>query len=224
MSDEGSIIHATLEDMRATWTVAERARIVEQLRFLADARKDYCHSCPQSADAYHTMDAMALAVHEEHAAASWLADIIEGTNTGQGWLPSWRWLEWKELREGDRTSNETPASVGSTPPRSNERGAVETIEAVRRLFNIMSHIDYDGQVSMGFMATFDQHLDAMLEEATGNDNREVVVCDTASANPSVVGEDLGHMLVQFPGIDLTTVRLIPRGDDSVRIEARRGDR
>jgi hypothetical protein len=43
--------------------------------------------------------------------------------------------------------------------------ATSTIEAVRRLFNHLANGDYDGQVSMGFAATFDQHLDAMLEEA-----------------------------------------------------------
>lgn len=50
------------------------------------------------------------------------------------------------------------------------RGDVATIEAVRGMFNQMVNGgDWDGQVSSGFSATFDQHLDAILEEATSNE-------------------------------------------------------
>lgn len=70
---------------------------VKRLRFLAEARKDYCHHCPEHQGDMHTMGPLALAVHEEHASASWLADILEGTNDAKGWLPSWRWAEWEAL-------------------------------------------------------------------------------------------------------------------------------
>jgi hypothetical protein len=76
----------------------DQQKIVAQLRFLAAARRDYCHSCPQTATDFHKMDAMALAVHEEHESASWLASIIEGSNDARGWLPSWRWSEWEDKR------------------------------------------------------------------------------------------------------------------------------
>lgn len=139
------------------------SKAVEQLRFLADARKAYCHRCPANQEEAQGLSWQDLAVHEEHATAAWLAEILEGGNDGKGWLPSPLWSDWEALRRG--TSNATAPAVGSSPARSNERGAAETIEAVRRLFNHLANGDYDGQVSMGFAATFDQHLDGILEEA-----------------------------------------------------------
>lgn len=75
-----------------------RAKIVADLRFLAAARKDYCQRCPEHQGDMHEMGPTALAVHEDHSAAAWLADILEGTNDAKGWLPSWRWDDWEWRR------------------------------------------------------------------------------------------------------------------------------
>lgn len=72
----------------------EREVVVEALRFLAAARKEYCHRCPEHQGDMAAMSVTDLAVHEEHATADWLADIIAGSNDAKGWLPSWRWDEW----------------------------------------------------------------------------------------------------------------------------------
>lgn len=77
---------------------AIRRAVAEELRQLGEWRREYCRSCPQTAADYHAMDPMALSVHEEHATAAWLADIVEGKNDAMGWLPSWRWDDWTKLR------------------------------------------------------------------------------------------------------------------------------
>lgn len=70
-----------------------RQLLAAELRRLGEYRRDYCR-CPKTAPDYYQMDPMALAVHEEHATAEWLADIVEGVNDGRGWMPSWRWGDW----------------------------------------------------------------------------------------------------------------------------------
>lgn len=70
-----------------------RQRLAAELRNLGAWRREYCR-CPKTAPDYHDMAPLTLAVHEEHTAAEWLADIIEGVNDGRGWLPSWRWDDW----------------------------------------------------------------------------------------------------------------------------------
>ena len=85
---------------------AIRRQVAEDLRWLAVARKDYCRRCPETQGDMHDMGPLALAVHEEHATASWLADIIEGKNDAMGWLPSWRWDEW-QARAREIGSKET---------------------------------------------------------------------------------------------------------------------
>jgi hypothetical protein len=75
-----------------------RAEVVAELRLLAAARKDYCHRCPEHQGDMAAMSPTDLGVHDNHATAEWLADIIEGTNAGHGWLPSWRWDEWPNTR------------------------------------------------------------------------------------------------------------------------------
>lgn len=74
----------------------DRARIVADLRFLATTRAEYCHRCPESQSDMAEMSQADLALHTEHSTAAWLADIIDGQNSGSGWLPSWRWDEWAE--------------------------------------------------------------------------------------------------------------------------------
>jgi hypothetical protein len=83
--------------------VEGRAKAIADLRFLAEARKEYCQKCPESQDEMRDMEVTALAVHEEHATATWLADILEGTNTAQGWLPSRRWDEWPGTHKEETT-------------------------------------------------------------------------------------------------------------------------
>lgn len=83
---------------------AIRRQVAEELRQLGEWRREYCHACPQSQGDYHAMDPMALAVHEEHETARWLADIVEGKNDAMGWLPSWRWGEWTALRGSKEAS------------------------------------------------------------------------------------------------------------------------
>lgn len=54
------------------------------------------------------------------------------------------------------------------------------------------------------------------------DRRPVAALTTASDNPSVIGEDLAHLLVENPDIELTTIRLIPNNDGTVGIAGRIG--
>jgi hypothetical protein len=102
----------------------ERTALVADLRFLAASRAEYCRSCPKSQADMHAMSVPELAVHEEHKAAEWLANIIENDTGAPGWLPSWRWGEWEARRRGN--SNGTPASVGSSPARS-KLAAIEAL-------------------------------------------------------------------------------------------------
>lgn len=81
-----------------------RQQIAAELRKLGEYRREYCHSCPQTAADYHAMDPIALAVHEEHTTAGWLADIVEGTNDAKGWLPSWRWDDWATFTGSKETA------------------------------------------------------------------------------------------------------------------------
>lgn len=72
-----------------------RAKIVSDLRYLAEARKDYCGRCPEHQGDMMQMTPTEMGVHDGHATAAWLADIVEGSNDAKGWLPSWRWDEWE---------------------------------------------------------------------------------------------------------------------------------
>jgi len=77
----------------------EYAEAVADLRLLAAARKEYCQHCPESLGDMAAMHPSSLAVHMNHETAEWLADILEGTNSGHGWLPSWRWEQWSGTRD-----------------------------------------------------------------------------------------------------------------------------
>lgn len=77
---------------------AIRRQVATELRQLGAWRREYCHACPKDAGDYHQLKPMELAIHEEHATADWLADIVEGKNDAMGWLPSWRWDDWTKLR------------------------------------------------------------------------------------------------------------------------------
>ena len=78
--------------------MSDRARVVADLRFLAKGRAAYCFRCPQTATEMQGMSPSEIAVHAEHEAAEWLANILAGSNDGKGWLPSWLWDAW-EARE-----------------------------------------------------------------------------------------------------------------------------
>ena len=67
------------------------------IRWLAEARGQY--SPPEGSDAEKY-------IKRELETAHHLADILDGTNEGWGWLPSWRWEEFSSLfakfREGQQ--------------------------------------------------------------------------------------------------------------------------
>ncbi len=72
----------------------ERARVIAELRWLADARKEYeTDTFPQIAREVQT--------------ARQLADILERKTPvsdggqGFGWIPSWRWNEWDDMAAHD---------------------------------------------------------------------------------------------------------------------------
>jgi hypothetical protein len=89
------MVEAAVEIMEREGVEDTRAAIISDLRWLAEARKEYCQRCPEHQGDMHDMGPTALAVHDDHDAAERLADIIEGTNEAKGWLPSWRWDEWR---------------------------------------------------------------------------------------------------------------------------------
>lgn len=76
----------------------ERARTIQILRFLAASRKEYFRAdrdLPYSE--WSTNDQV---IHAQFTTADLLADILEGKDDAQGWLPSWRWDEYTELVNG----------------------------------------------------------------------------------------------------------------------------
>ena len=74
---------------------AIRRQVADELRWLAAGRKQYCHRCPESQNEMRDMSPTDLGVHDGHATADWLADIVERKNDAKGWLPSWLWDEWE---------------------------------------------------------------------------------------------------------------------------------
>ena len=54
------------------------------------------------------------------------------------------------------------------------------------------------------------------------DRRPVAATTTSSDNPSVIGEDLMHLLLEHPDIELASIRLIPNNDGTVGIAGRIG--
>lgn len=89
------LVEAAARRVQADPPVDVRAQIVADLRYLATARKDYCNRCPEHQGDMMQMTPTEVGVHDGHATASWLADIIAGANDAKGWLPSWRWDEWE---------------------------------------------------------------------------------------------------------------------------------
>lgn len=54
------------------------------------------------------------------------------------------------------------------------------------------------------------------------DRRPVAATTTASDHPDVIGEDLAHLLLEHPELDLASIRLLPRKDGTVGIAGRIG--
>lgn len=75
-----STSETTRESFREFCVIYDRgvAHAVSQMRRLADARADYSGE----------------EIEFQVATVRNVADIIEGTNDGAGWLPSWRWAEF----------------------------------------------------------------------------------------------------------------------------------
>lgn len=74
----------------------ERARAVADIRWLAASRARYCHIDHDDAGAWHRAIEPERWVHTEHTAAEHVADMLEGSNDGFGWNPSWVWDDWAE--------------------------------------------------------------------------------------------------------------------------------
>lgn len=77
-----------------------RSHLLTELRWLAAARAEYCHIDHTDVRAYLDASDMEQHIHQEHAVVEGVADILDGTNDGMGWLPSWRWDDWEALRSG----------------------------------------------------------------------------------------------------------------------------
>lgn len=68
--------------------------VIRLIRFLAAGRKQYFHG---DLDHFHEMTPMDKAIFEEYTTAEHIADILEGKNDAQGWLPSWLWDEFEKM-------------------------------------------------------------------------------------------------------------------------------
>lgn len=71
---------------------------VEKLRWLADARAEYVSGPFETVNGYFALPDAERAIAREVLAARQLADILEGVNDGCGWLPSWKWDDWEEIK------------------------------------------------------------------------------------------------------------------------------
>jgi hypothetical protein len=100
----------------------------------------------------------------------------------------------------------------------------QDVPTVRRMLDEMGRPTYRQQAAAEH-ALADQ-IEALT--AVDEDTRPQVGVQTVNDHPAIVGEDLGYLLSEHPGIDLTSVRLTPVPDDeqgaAVRIEARIGER
>lgn len=80
----------------------ERERLIGNLRWLAKSRAEYCRLPHADEDAairaYHESSRLMQVLHDEHTTAEAIADLLDGSNDGMGWLPSWRWDEWRAIR------------------------------------------------------------------------------------------------------------------------------
>lgn len=70
----------------------------EKLRWLADARAKYVDGPFETIKQFHSLSPTMQSVAREVMTARMLADILEGKNNAYGWLPSWKWDDWDELK------------------------------------------------------------------------------------------------------------------------------
>lgn len=91
---------STEEEIRAD----ERAKILAELRFLAEGRRQYCHlrhevegaTEQEAVSSYRAASPTEQFVHNQHTVVAWAADVIEGKADTWGWLPSWLWDKYTE--------------------------------------------------------------------------------------------------------------------------------
>jgi len=90
----------------ALWAWRARGEAdAEAVRWLAKARAEYCHLPHEDQRALINSiiegDRGTQALHTQHETAEQIADMLDGSNDGMGWLPSWRWDEWAAIRALD---------------------------------------------------------------------------------------------------------------------------
>lgn len=79
---------------------------VKALRYLAEARRDYCNVDPQDSGEIAKLaceDPQQFTLWVEAETAEQLARILEHPDKAWGWLPSWRQGGWDELRKKDQS-------------------------------------------------------------------------------------------------------------------------
>jgi hypothetical protein len=87
--------------------------IIEDIRWLAAARQEYCHlnhkdDGPTPSE-YWEASEMERALHHEHQTAEGVARILDG-GEAWGWLPSWKEPEW-ERRQAEREARHADAEA-----------------------------------------------------------------------------------------------------------------
>jgi hypothetical protein len=74
--------------------------IIQDLRWLGDARRQYCHldhsDGGPTPSQYWEASEVERALHQEHQSAARLADILAG-GEAWGYLPSWKEPEWDRI-------------------------------------------------------------------------------------------------------------------------------
>lgn len=72
----------------------------EKLRWLADARAEYVDGPFETVEQFHSLSPTMQIIAREVIITRMLADILEGKNDAEFWLPSWKWDDWDALKNG----------------------------------------------------------------------------------------------------------------------------
>ena len=76
------------------------AQAVDDVRWLADARAEYGPLGVKNAADYFALNDSERVLHTQAKTAGQIADMLGGTlDDAWGWLPSWRWDEWKDRHD-----------------------------------------------------------------------------------------------------------------------------
>ena len=76
------------------------AQAVDDVRWLADARAEYGPLGVKNAADYFALNDSERVLHTQTKTAEQIADMLDGTlDQAWGWLPSWRWDEWKDRHD-----------------------------------------------------------------------------------------------------------------------------